>query len=58
MVFLLEVTATSVGIYHRREVDGILMQTLNSSLQRYPWNSNLQESVDFMQIEVSLVDTT
>lgn len=57
-MFLLEVTATSVGIYHRREVDGILMQTLNSSLQRYPWNSNLQESVDFMQIEVSLEGRT
>lgn len=58
VVFLLEVTATSVGIYHRREIDGILMQTLNSSIQRYPWNSNLQESVDFMQIELECCGVT
>ena len=52
VVFLLEVTATLVGVHHRHEVNGFLRQSLNSSLQRYPWNSHIQKSVDFMQIEV------
>ncbi|XP_062546929.1 CD63 antigen-like [Armigeres subalbatus] len=52
VVFLLEVTATLVGVHHRHEVDGILKQSLNSSLQRYPWNSHIQKSVDFMQIQL------
>lgn len=52
VVFLLEVTATLVGVHHRHEVNGFLRQSLNSSLQRYPWNSHIQKSVDFMQIEL------
>ncbi|XP_055596553.1 CD63 antigen-like [Uranotaenia lowii] len=52
VVFLLEVTATLVGVYHREELDGLLVQTMNSSIQHYAWNSHLQESVDFMQIEL------
>lgn len=52
VVFLLEVTATLVGVQHRHEVGGILKQTLNNSLQRYPWNSHIQGSVDYMQLEL------
>ncbi|EAT42972.1 AAEL005545-PA [Aedes aegypti] len=52
VVFLLEVTATLVGVHHRHEVNGFLAQSLNGSLQRYPWNSHIQKSVDFMQIEL------
>ncbi|XP_058815003.1 CD63 antigen-like [Topomyia yanbarensis] len=52
VVFLLEVTATLVGIYHSQEVSGIMMQTMKNSLQHYPWNSYVQNSVDFMQIEL------
>ncbi|XP_065076946.1 CD63 antigen-like [Ochlerotatus camptorhynchus] len=52
VVFLLEVTATLVGVHHRHEVGGILKQSLNSSLERYPWNSHIQRSVDFMQLEL------
>lgn len=52
VVFVLEVTATLVGVHHRHEVGGILKQSLNNSLQRYPWNSHMQQSVDFMQLEL------
>ncbi|XP_053692088.1 CD63 antigen-like [Sabethes cyaneus] len=52
VVVLLEVTATLVGIYHRQEIDQILMKTMNTSMQNYPWNNNMQDSVDYMQIQL------
>ncbi|XP_055541247.1 CD63 antigen-like [Wyeomyia smithii] len=52
VVVLLEVTATLVGIYHRQEVSGILMESMSSCLQHYPWNNNMQDSVDYMQIQL------
>ncbi|XP_055642994.1 CD63 antigen-like [Toxorhynchites rutilus septentrionalis] len=52
VVFVLELTATLVGFYHRQDVSSILVQTLNNSIQQYPWNNHVQKSVDFMQIEL------
>ncbi|XP_058445876.1 CD63 antigen-like [Malaya genurostris] len=58
VVFLLEVMATLVGIYHSNKADEILMNTMTNSLQHYPWNSYVQDSVDFMQVELECCGVT